>query len=238
MTSSTPEIALITGGAIRLGKAILAELDAAGFRLAIHYHGSRKEAEAQQSRYPGATLHCADLRDLSQVEALAHEVVATHGKVDTLINNAALYYPTPVGETSGEQWDTLHHLNLRAPYFLAQALRPAMSEGSSIVNITDSGGTIPEADHIAYGTSKAGLVAMTEGLARALAPGIRVNAVAPGPVLLPERYDAEQRAASIRETLLKREGTPEDIARAVRFLVENDYITGAVLPVDGGRRLA
>lgn len=235
--STTAKIALVTGGAIRVGRAILTELDAAGYRLAIHYHGSRADAAEQQQRFAGATLHRADLRDLGQIEALAEEVVGQHGRVDVLIHNAALYYPTPVGQTSGEQWDDLHHLNLRAPYFLTQALRPAIPAGGVIVNITDAGGTVPAPDHIPYGVTKAGLVAMTEGLARALAPDIRVNAVAPGPVILPERYDAAQRAASIAETLLQREGAPADIARAVRFLVENDYITGAVLPVDGGRRL-
>lgn len=233
-----PKIALVTGGAIRLGKAIALELSRAGYRLAIHYHGHAREAKAFSRKLAASTLHQADLADSTFIAPLIQEVVAAHGHIDLLVNSAAIFYPTPLGTVTAEQWDRLHHINLRAPFFLVQAARPHMPSGSSVVNIADVSGEAPLPKYVPYGTTKAALLSMTRGLARELAPGIRVNAVSPGPVLLPENYTARQRNTSIERTLLKREGKPEDIARAVRFLAENDYVTGAVLAVDGGRQLA
>jgi pteridine reductase len=232
------KIALVTGGAIRVGKAVAETLAAAGYRIAIHYRSSDGDARALQARLAHSTIHQADLTDLPAIETLAQSVAETHGRINVLVNSAADYFPTPLGTVTPAQWEQLHALNLRAPFFLSQAVKPFMPAGGCIVNITDAGGDVPHPDYIPYGSSKAGLVAVTEGLARALGPAIRVNAVAPGPVIHPPHYTEAQRRASIEKTLLKREGSPEDIARAVRFLVENDYITGVVLPVDGGRRLA
>ncbi len=230
-------VALVTGGAIRVGRAISEALYEAGFTLALHYHGSAEAAVRFQDEHPGSTLHRADLAEVSEVNRLADEVAGAHGRIDVLVNSAALFYPTPVGEATQEQWDRLHHVNLRAPFFLAQAVRPHMPAGGVIINIADVNAVVPWARYLAYGTTKAGIVSLTHGLARELAPDIRVNAVAPGPVLLPESYAADKRSESVERTLLKREGTPAHVAHAVRFLVENDYITGAVLPVDGGRAL-
>jgi pteridine reductase len=235
---SKKKVALVTGGAIRVGRAIALELHAAGYTLAIHYNSSAKPAEKLQAKLPGSTIHRANLANTDAIDALAAEVARAHRRIDLLVNSAAIFYPTPVGTVTQKQWDDLHHLNLRAPFFLAQAVRPFMPAGGSIVNIADVGGTVPLAGFVPYGITKAGVISMTHGLARALAPDIRVNAVAPGPVLLPVYYDAKQRKRSIDQTLLKREGTAGDVARAVRFLAENDYITGVTLPVDGGRSLA
>jgi NAD(P)-dependent dehydrogenase (short-subunit alcohol dehydrogenase family) len=206
--------------------------------VAVHYHGSGKEARALAAKDPRVSLHRADLSDTRAIGRLAAAVARKYGHVELLVNSAAVFYPTPVGETTEDQWDALHALNLKAAYFLAQAVRPHMTEGASVINIADTSGWAPAAKFVPYGTTKAGIIALTLGLARELAPEIRVNAVAPGPVLLPEWYTPEQRKQSLEKTLLKREGSPENVAQAVRFLAENDYITGAVLPVDGGRALA
>ncbi len=229
--------ALVTGGAVRVGRAIAEALADAGFHIAIHAHSSDDAARAVAAKLASASVHLADLTVDGGGERLAGEVAALRGRVDVLVNSAADFFPTPLGATTYAQWERLHALNLRAPYFLAQAVRPHMSPGGCIVNVADVAAEAPWPGYVSYGITKAGIVAMTLGLARELAPDIRVNAVSPGPVLLPERYDAEQRQRSIDRTLLGREGTPEDVARAVRFLVENEYVTGAVLPVDGGRRL-
>lgn len=232
------KIALVTGGAVRVGRAICEALAEAGYGVAVHYHSSAAEAAALRKAHPEFSFHRADLSKAREISKLVAAVVKGHGRIDALVNSAAIFYPSPVGEVSERQWDHLHALNLKAPFFLTQAARPYMPKGSSVVNITDVSGPEPLPKYIPYALTKAGLTAMTYGLARELAPDIRVNAVAPGPVLLPTWYDKAERRRSVDRTLLKREGTPEDVARAVRFLLENDFITGAVLPVDGGRILA
>lgn len=236
--TASKKIALVTGAAVHVGCAIAEELHRAGYCIAIHYHASAMQAERLASRLPGSSLHQADLADVQTIERLAAEVGNVHGKVDVLVNSAAIFFPTPLGQARFEEWERLHAINLRAPFFLSQAIRPLMPPGGVIINITDVSALVPWPNYIPYSTTKAGLLAMTHGLARAWAPDIRVNAIAPGPVLLPEWYDAAQRERSISKTLLKREGRPENVAQAVRFLIENDYITGVVLPVDGGRLMA
>lgn len=233
-----PKVALVTGGAVRVGRAISVALAAAGYRVAVHYNRSREAVASLRAAHPGFTFHRADLAKVRGAERLAASVAAAHGRIDVLVNSAAIFYPTPVGDTSEAQWNALHDLNLKAPYFLTQAVRPHMPRGGVVVNVTDVSGPEPLPGYIPYALTKAGLTAMTYGLARELAPHVRVNAVAPGPVLLPTWYDAKERKASVARTLLKREGTPEDVAKAVVFLAENDYLTGVVLPVDGGRALA
>lgn len=226
---------LVTGGAIRVGRSICECLADAGYDVAVHYHRSSAEAAALRKARPAFTFHQADLTKVRGITKLVASVAERHGRIDVLVNSAAIFYPAPVGKTTEAAWNALHALNLKAPYFLVQAARPYMPKGASIVNITDVSGPEPLPEYIPYALTKAGLTAMTYGLARELAPEIRVNAVAPGPVLLPTWYDKRERKRSVERTLLKREGTPEDVARAVRFLIENEFITGAVLPVDGGR---
>jgi NAD(P)-dependent dehydrogenase (short-subunit alcohol dehydrogenase family) len=157
------------------------------------------------------------------------------GGIDFLVNNASTFGRTPFSETTEEDWDRFHDVNLKAAFFLTQAVVPHMKEGA-IVNIADTGGVNLWPGYLAYGTSKAGLIALTRGLAKHLAPRIRVNAILPGPILPPEAAGAESLAEATERTLLKRPGSPEDIASAVRYLlVEGTYMTGAVIPVDGGR---
>jgi len=235
--------ALITGAARRIGAAVATHLHGCGMNVALHYHQSGTAAEALrdllQLQRPGSVILVrGDIRDTTVLQDIVEAVVQPWGRLDALINNASTFYPTIVGETTPQQWDDLMGTNLRAPFFLAQAARPhlAASRGN-IVNITDIHAWRPLRAHTVYCTAKAGLVMLTRSLARELGPEIRVNAVAPGAILWPEQGLAETtRARIIERTPLKRAGDPEDIARAVRYLIaEAGYVTGHVLPVDGGR---
>lgn len=211
--------------------------------VALHYHESGTAAEALrdllQLQRPGSvTLVRGDIRDTTVLQDIVEAAVQPWGRLDALINNASTFYPTPVGETTPRQWDDLMGTNLRAPFFLAQAARPhlAASRGN-IVNITDIHAWRPLRAHPVYCAAKAGLVMLTRSLARELGPEVRVNAVAPGAILWPEQgLDEATRSRIIDRTALKRAGDPEDVALAVRYLLaEARYVTGHVLPVDGGR---
>jgi pteridine reductase len=168
--------------------------------------------------------------------------VQIFGRLDAVVNNAATFYPTPVGEITPDDWETLIGANLRAPLFIAQAAAPALKKTQgAIVNITDIHAERPLKNYVLYSVAKAGLVGLTRSLARELAPEIRVNAVAPGPILWPDddTFDELSRQRIISHTPLKREGTPEDIAKAVHFLLaEATYVTGETINVDGGRHVA
>ncbi|HYW04754.1 MAG TPA: pteridine reductase [Gammaproteobacteria bacterium] len=234
---------LVTGAARRIGAAIATHLHGCGMNVVLHYHESGTAAEALrdllQLQRPGSvTLVRADIRDTTVLQELVEAAVRSWGRLDVLVNNASTFYPTVVGETTPLQWDDLMGTNLRAPFFLSQAARPhlAASRGS-IVNITDIHASRPLRTHPVYCAAKAGLAMLTRSLARELGPEIRVNAVAPGAILWPEQgLDDATRTRIIDRTALKRAGDPQDIARAVRYLVaEAGYVTGHVLPVDGGR---
>ncbi|MCB1163230.1 MAG: SDR family oxidoreductase [Candidatus Latescibacteria bacterium] len=229
---------LVTGGAVRVGRAIALELAAAGAALLCHYHRSedaaRDLAATLDSRGQSVNLLREDLAAPGGAERLA----AAAGPVDALVNSAAVFLPGRLGGVTEADWDLQLSLNLKSVFFLSQALGTAMRErGGAIVNIADVAGQRPWPRYLAYSASKAGVIALTQGLARALAPAVRVNAVAPGPVMLPADYDDAQRDEALRGTLLGREGSAGNVAHAVRFLLENDYVTGVVLPVDGGRAL-
>jgi pteridine reductase len=237
------QVVLITGGARRVGAAITRALHAAGASVIIHYHRSVTEAHALSAELnatrPGstATLGC-DLLDVKALAALVEATVARYGRLDVLVNNASTFYPTPVGEITPAHWDDLMGTNLRAPLFLSQAAAPHLRASQGLIlNIADIHGLRPLRHHPVYSPAKAGLIMLTQSLARELAPQVRVNAIAPGPVLFPESglTDA-QKDAIIDKTLLKRRGSPEDIARAaVFFASEAPYVTGQILAVDGGR---
>lgn len=240
------KVALVTGAARRVGRTIAMSLAQRGAKLAIHYNRSREEAqrlasEARDSFGRDAKIFKADLCDVRQVERLADAVLKEFGTVHVLVNSASLYEKSVFGRTGLSDWNRHLDSNLRAPFFLSQALGPAMKkEGEGkIINIADWAAKRPYAEYIPYCISKAGLLCLNAALAKALAPEVQVNAVLPGPVLLPEAFTPKMRKAVEEATLLKRLGTPEDLAQAVLFLIEgSDFITGAELTVDGGRLIA
>jgi pteridine reductase len=241
------KVALVTGGAHRLGAAIARALHAEGMKLVIHYHSSEAAAHAlqqelHQTRPESVMLVRGDLTNGDKLfRNLVFETVEAFDGLDLLVNNASRFYPTPVGEVSEAQWDDMVSTNLKAPFFLAQAAAPHLKKsGGGIINIADIYGDRPLPNFPLYSMTKAGLVMLTKTLARELAPEIRVNAVAPGVILWPERdLDEMSKQRIVSRTLLKRSGEPADIARAVLFLVRDaGYMTGQVLTVDGGRSVA
>jgi pteridine reductase len=242
---STERVALVTGGARRLGRAIVLELARAGFTVAVHYHGSRDDAAATVREVEAAGGRAlalrADLRRRAELEGLIGSVAEAWGRLDLLVNNASSFFRTPFGTVDEAQWDDLLGTNLKAPFFAAQLAAPLLQADGrgQIVNVLDAAIGRPWTSYLPYVAAKAGLEALTRGLARTLAPAVRVNAVAPGPVLLPDAMEASERRRAVESTLLKRAGTPEDIARTVAFLASGpDYLTGAIIAVDGGRALA
>ena len=238
---------LITGGAKRVGAAICRRLHGAGANLMLHYRSSAGEARLLQSelnhvRQNSVALIQADLLDLAKLPAIVEQTLATFGRLDALVNNASSFFQTPVGEISSSDWEDLIGTNLRAPLFLAQAAASALRKTQgTIINITDIHAERPLKNFVVYSVAKAGLVGLTRSLARELAPEIRVNAVAPGPILWPddESFDELSRQRIISHTPLRREGSPEDIAKAVHYLaVDAGYVTGETINVDGGRHVA
>lgn len=242
-TDSAP-VVLVTGAARRVGAAIARELHAAGCNLALHYHRSAAEMQALcmelEAQRAGSTLSlAADLADSGAAPVLVEAAVAQFGHLDALVNNAAIYRATPLPGVTADAWDALFACNARAPFLLAQAAAAHLGERrGAIVNLTDYYADHPQPDYIPYAASKAALVAVTHGLARALAPHVRVNAVAPGAIAWPEQgADATHQQAILNATLLRRAGAPSDIAKTVRWLLlEAGYVTGQVIHVDGGRR--
>ncbi len=241
------KVILVTGAAKRVGAAICRRLHAAGASVALHYRHSEKEAyslrdELNALRPGGAAVFSADLLDLPSLPGLIDQVVDRFGRLDGLVNNASSFYPTPLAAVDEAQWHDLLGTNLRAPLFLAQSAADELRRRHGcIVNIVDIHAERPMSGHLIYSVAKAGLVALTRGLAQEMAPQVRVNAVAPGVILWPEDSaweDEAQRRKIVAHTLLKREGEPDDIARTVAFLIKDaPYITGQVISVDGGRSI-
>jgi pteridine reductase len=241
------KVVLITGGAKRVGAAICRRLHAAGANLMLHYRASAGEArllqaELNRTRADSVALIQADLLEQKTLPSLVEQTVQRFGGLDALVNNASSFYPSPVGDITSAVWDDLMGTNLRAPMFLSQAAAPALRKAQgAIVNIVDIHAERPLKNYVVYSVAKAGLAALTRSLARELAPEVRVNAVAPGPILWPEdsSFDEVSRQRIISHTLLKREGAPDDIAKAVLFLLaEATYVTGETIRVDGGRHIA
>lgn len=240
------KVALVTGAARRIGAAITRELHAAGWNVLIHCRGSVDEAQALAqelgaSRAQSVQVLQADLANADALVSLAQEAQARWGRLDALVNNASVYYPTAFGAISAAQFDDLTASNLRAPLLLTQACAPLMTDGAAVVNIIDALAHRPARGFAPYHAAKSGLWTLTEALALELAPRLRVNGVAPGHMIWPE-YGAMSEAEQQRELSrvpMGRLGGAEEIARSVRFLLSDDavYITGAVLPVDGGLRL-
>lgn len=240
-------VALITGGAKRVGAEICRMLHKEGVNLMIHYRASVAEARALQAelnlqRPHSVAIIQGDLLNLGVLPNLVAETVNQFGRLDILINNASSYYPTEVGDITEDHWLDLMGSNLKAPMFLSQAAASELKKvHGCIVNITDMHVERPKKGYVVYSVAKAGLVTLTKSLAQELSPEVRVNAVAPGPVLWPEdnpQFNEVYRQRVISQTLLKRIGDASDVAKAVRFMVlDAPFITGHVLAVDGGRSL-
>jgi len=237
------KVVLITGAARRVGAVIATAFHAAGARVAVHYRSSRAEADALVARLEGlrkgsARGFAADLGDVEACAQLPLAVMRAFGRLDVLVNNASTFYPTPVGAITPDQFDDLIGSNLRAPLFLSQAAAPELAKREGLVlNIADIHGLRPLRHHAVYSAAKAALVMLTRSLARELGPAVRVNAVAPGPVLWPEQgVDSPLRERIVARTALKRAGSPEDVAKAALFFATDaPFVTGEVLAVDGGR---
>ena len=240
------KVALVTGAARRIGAAIATTLHAAGMNVVLHYHTSEREAHElcerlNDIRPSSACVLGADLSDLSHLNHFMEKAVAAWERLDLLVNNASRFYRTPIGEITTQNWDDLLKSNVAAPLFLSQAAAPFLAEQhGSIVNIADVHGMRPMRDYSVYCVTKAALLMVTQSLAKELGPSTRVNAVAPGMMMRPEGENAlshdELKTVHAR-TILHREGEAEDVAKAVLYLSQADFVTGQVLAVDGGRSL-
>lgn len=237
------KVALITGSAKRIGREVALELARRGARIAIHYRSDEDEARdalraVREAGTDGAVFQ-AELTDNDAIETMFAGIQTEFGGLDILVNSASVFSESTVDQTTSGQWDEQMDTNAKAPFFAAQhAARLMRARGhGKIVNIADVAGEAIWSGYFAYSVSKAALIAVNRGLAKACAPQIQVNAIAPGPVLFPEYYTEEQKDWAIGRTLLKRAGSPQDIVRAVIFLIENDYITGELIHVDGGRHV-
>lgn len=238
---------LVTGGARRVGAAIVRRLHAAGANVAIHcrkslYEALALRAELNEIRADSAQVVQADLIELAGLRRMVEETVQQFGRLDALVNNASSFYPTPLEKMDEQQWVDLVGTNLKAPLFLAQAAAAELRRHHGcIVNIVDIHAELPMHGHLLYNVAKSGLAGLTRALAQEMAPQVRVNGVSPGPILWPETpgwQDEEQRRKIIAHTLLKRAGEPEDIARTVQFLIADaPYISGQIIAVDGGRSI-
>ncbi|MHB8257784.1 MAG: pteridine reductase [Acidiferrobacterales bacterium] len=239
----TGKVALITGGARRIGAEISRMLHAQGMNLVVHYRASKSEAHALQAellaiRPDSVILVQGDLLNGAKLENLVSRTMENYRRLDVLVNNASSFYPTPVGEATDRHWDDLVGSNLRAPFFLSQAAMPHLKKSAGcIVNITDIHAERPLKNYSIYSIAKAGLVMLTKSLAREFGPEVRVNAVAPGTILWPENeLDEITKQRILSRVPQRRSGEPADIARAVLFLVRDaGYVSGQVIAVDGGR---
>ena len=235
---------LVTGGARRVGREIALAMARRGADLIIHYRNSSADAErtADEARSQGVTAVTlqGDLAVSEGVLAVTREALGAFGRVDVLVNNASIYRPTPWGSLGETDWDEHLDVNLKAPFLCTLELGRAMSRqgGGKIINLVDLAGERPYPGFLPYCVSKAGLIALTRGLALELAPRVQVNGISPGPVLDPEGFSREEIRTVPMKTPMRRMGSPQDVAAAAVFLVEgSDYITGTILPVDGGWQL-
>jgi pteridine reductase len=238
------KVVLITGAAHRIGATTARRLHAEGMNILLHYRHSREAAENLQtelnaSRSDSVHLIQADLHDNANLPKLVEQAIHIWGRLDVLINNASSFYATPVGSVTEAHWEDLIGSNLKAPFFLSQAAAPYLRQQQGcIVSIVDIHAERPLKEFPVYSMAKAGLVMLTKSLACELGPEVRVNAVAPGAILWPENLEESEKAKIISRTFLKRQGEPDDIARAILYLIRDaGYMSGQVLTVDGGRSL-
>lgn len=251
MPATTTKAALVTGAAKRIGAEIVRQLHKENFNVVIHYHQSAKAAkeladELNDERENSACCIAADLNNLEQINTLAEQAQQQWQRIDLLVNNASSFYPTPIGETSEEDWNQLINSNLKAPFFLAQALAKKLREyHGCIINIADIYADKPLKKHSIYSIVKAGNVMLTKTLAQELAPLVRVNGIAPGAILWPDdsykkpedRLSDDNKEKMLAKIPLQQRGQAQDIARTILFLMQSPYITGQILTVDGGRSI-
>tara|TARA_Y100001970_G_C14217799_1_gene850720 strand:- start:327 stop:1058 length:732 start_codon:yes stop_codon:yes gene_type:complete len=237
------KVALVTGAGVRLGQSIAIKLSNLGMRVIIHYHqsekGAKQTAKLTKVDQKQHFIIQANLKDISSIKMLIRKSEENLGPISVLINNAADFFPTPFFTTTEDEWDHFFSINLKAPFFLSQNVAKNMKirgEGK-IINLVDVSIDRPWIKFLPYCSSKAGLSSLTKGLARTLAPEIQVNAIAPGTVLSPPNHTEMDLEASIENSLLKRIGSAEDIVNAVEYLLKSDFVTGTILPVDGGRKI-
>jgi pteridine reductase len=234
---------LVTGAARRIGAAIVRGLHADGADVCIHCHRSVAEAEQlrdvlNRERPRSACVAVADLLDLQSLPGVVATAIGAFGRLDVLVNNASTFYPSPLETAAPAQWEDLMGTNLRAPFFLSQAAAAHLRKSQGLIlNLVDIHAQRPLPRHPIYATAKAGLAMLTRSLARELAPDVRVNGIAPGPILWPEAGMEEQlKREIVAKTLLERSGSPQDIVNAVLFFAKHaPYVTGQILAIDGGR---
>lgn len=242
------KVALVTGAAKRIGAEIARQLHAAGFNVVVHYNKSAKTAQAlidelNKTRANSAVCLQADLNDQAQINQLAKDSTNIWQRLDLLVNNASSFYPTPIGNATEEDWNNLINSNLKAPFFLAQHLAPALKQTCGcIINIADIYAERPLKKHSIYSIAKAGNIMLTKSLAQELAPEVRVNGIAPGAILWPETEEltsADNKEKILSQIPLQERGQALDIAKAILFLVKDaPYITGQIIAVDGGRSIS
>jgi pteridine reductase len=239
------KVVLITGAAHRIGATTARYLHAAGFNIILHYLSSRSPAQALQKelnsmRENSVVLVQADLLANNAVTALVKEAYNAWQRLDVVINNASTFYRTPIGSANDQHWDDLFGTNVKAPFFLSQAAAPYLRKTHGcIINMVDIHARRPLKEYSIYSMAKAALETMTKALARELGPEIRVNGVSPGAILWPDNLDEVTKQRIVSKTFLKRKGEPEDIAKAIRFIIEDaPYMTGQIISIDGGRSLS
>ena len=237
------KVALVTGGARRIGRTIALDLVTHGTSIAVHYRTSQSEADALvteiRTNHGKAQPFRANLEHVSEMEQMVAKVLDAFGRIDILINSASIFASTLLTEITERDWDANLDTNLKAPFFLSKfASAPMRKQGAGkIVNLGDWAGIRPYKDYLPYSVSKSGLIGLTKALAKELAPEVQVNCIALGMVMPPENYSKKEVERLVSRTLTKKMGTPEDVARAVIFFCETDFATGTILPLEGGRLL-
>jgi pteridine reductase len=241
MSFTPAPIALVTGAGQRLGRAIAVAMAGAGYDIIVHYNSSEEGATETVERIAelgrDAIPIQGDLSDPQTTELFLEEAHAMHGQLDAVVNSAAVWRPRPLAEVTVEDWDLTHAVNLRAPFFISVRAAEVLPPGGVIINIADHLATESSPGLVPHSISKAGVIAMTQHLARRFAPKIRVNAVSPGAVLPPADWGAAAEERFVASTPLGRLGSPDDVTDAVLYLVRARFVTGVVIPVDGGRHL-
>jgi NAD(P)-dependent dehydrogenase (short-subunit alcohol dehydrogenase family) len=238
------KVALVTGGAKRLGKTIVHALAERGCQLVVHYHTSQTEAEETLNELHAsgheAIVLQADITKEADVENMIKQAVERFGRIDVLVNNAAVFYRTPIDTVTFDDWEQIINVNLTGTFLCAHKIGLRMREWGwgHIINMADGAGQRPWADYIPYSVSKACVLTFSQGLAMELAPKVMVNAVVPGPMLFQDDTPEEVQQREIKKTLVKHAGTPDEVAKLVVFVAESDFSTGSVFSVDGGRSLA